>query len=188
MKIEFLENSPGILRFTISGASTDFVNMLRRTIISRVKTFAIDSVTFYINTSAMFDEYIAHRIGLIPILTPEGYDEKDEILFSLDAEGPGIIYSKDLTSSDKKVKVAIEDIPIMKLAEGQRIKLDGKAVMNNGTKSAKFQPGLVTYEKKSNENFEFYIETFGQMPAKEILNKALEMIESDLKTTEKALK
>ncbi|MGC8699562.1 MAG: DNA-directed RNA polymerase subunit D [Candidatus Micrarchaeia archaeon] len=188
MKIEFLENSPEAIRFSINDVSTDFVNALRRTIISRVKTFAIDTVTFYINTSAMFDEYIAHRIGLVPILTPEGYDEKDEILFTLDMEGPCTVYSKDLVSSDKKVKVAIEDIPLIKLAEGQRIKLEGKAIMGNGAKSAKFQPGLATYEKKGEGKFEFYIETFGQMPSREILNKALEIIEDDLKDAEKGLK
>ncbi|MFP3278803.1 MAG: DNA-directed RNA polymerase subunit D [Candidatus Micrarchaeota archaeon] len=189
MKVEFIENTPTALRFNISGVDVDFVNTLRRIIISRVKTFAIDKVTFYINTSSMFDEYIAHRIGLIPLITPtEGYDERDEILFNLDMEGPGTVYSKDLISTDKNVKVAFDDIPIIKLAEGQRIKLDGKAVMGNGSKSAKFQPGLATYEKKDEQNYEFYIETFGQMSAREILNKALEIIEEDLKATEKELK
>lgn len=189
MKVEFIEDSPTAVRFIVSGVSTEFVNALRRVIISRVKTFAIDSVTFYMNTSAMFDEYIAHRIGLIPLTTPsKGYDEKDEILFNLDAEGPATVYSKDLISSDKNVKVAFDDIPIIKLAEGQRIKLDGKAVMGNGAKSAKFQPGLATYEKKDDSTFEFYIETFGQMPAREILNKALDIIDDELKATEKELK
>jgi len=189
MKVEFIENTPTAIRFNISGVEVDLVNALRRIIISRVKTFAIDKVTFYINTSAMFDEYIAHRIGLIPLITPsEGYDEKDEILFNLDMEGPGTVYSKDLISSDKNVKVAFDDIPIIKLAEGQRLKLDGKAIMGSGSKSAKFQPGLATYEKKGEQNYEFYIETFGQMSAREILNKALEIIEEDLKATEKELK
>jgi DNA-directed RNA polymerase subunit D len=189
MKVEFIENSPTAIRFNITDTTTEFVNALRRIIISRVKTFAIDTVTFYINTSAMFDEYIAHRIGLVPLITPStGYDEKDEILFSLDMEGPGTIYSKDLKSSDKNVKVAVEEIPIMKLAEGQRIKLEGKAVMGNGAKSAKFQPGLATYEKKGEGAYEFYIESFGQMSARDILNKALEIIDDDLKATEKELK
>ncbi|MGB9732485.1 MAG: DNA-directed RNA polymerase subunit D [Candidatus Micrarchaeia archaeon] len=189
MKVEFIENTPAAIRFSISQTNAEFVNALRRIIISRVKTFAIDTVTFYINTSAMFDEYIAHRIGLIPLVTPkEGYDEKDEILFTLDMEGPCTVYSSDLKSNDKEVKVAIDDIPIIKLAEGQRIKLEGKAVMNNGAKSAKFQPGLATYEKKGEGVYEFYIETFGQMSSREILNKALEIIEDDLKAMEKELK
>ena len=59
MKVEFIENSPTAIRFNITDTTTEFVNALRRVIISRVKTFAIDTVTFYINTSAMFDEALA---------------------------------------------------------------------------------------------------------------------------------
>jgi len=188
MKVSIIESSPLAMRFKVSGASVELVNALRRIMISRVKSFAIDSITFYINTSVMFDEYIAHRIGLVPIITPEDYDEGDEVLFKLEAEGPGTVYSKDLISSDKKVKVAIDDIPIMKLGEGQKIKLEGKAVIGNAAKSAKFQPGLVTYDIISDGEFEFYIETFGQMPAKDILERALDILDEELKTTQKDLK
>ncbi|MGC8710284.1 MAG: DNA-directed RNA polymerase subunit D [Candidatus Micrarchaeia archaeon] len=188
MKVSIIESSPAAVRFKISDTSVEFVNALRRTIISSVKCFAIDKITFYINTSAMFDEYIAHRIGLIPIITPEDYDEGDEVLFSLDMDGPGMIYSKDIVSSDKKVKVAIEDIPIMKLGEGQRIKLEGKAIIGNASKSAKFQPGLATYEIISDNEFEFYIETFGQMPARDMLDRALDILDEELKATQKELK
>ena len=189
MKIEFIENTPFAVRFKVSGISTSLANALRRVAIGSVPTFAIDTVTFYENTSAMFDEYIAHRIGLVPIITPsKGYDEKDEIMFSLEAEGPVTAYSADLKSSDKNVKVANEKIPIMKLAEGQRLKLEGKAIMGTGSKHAKFQPGLVTYKQLSDTDFEFYVETFGQMPAIEIVNKAIAILEKQLKDTKDALK
>ncbi|MGC8676401.1 MAG: DNA-directed RNA polymerase subunit D [Candidatus Micrarchaeia archaeon] len=189
MKISFIENSPFAVRFTASGIDTATANALRRIATGSVPTFAIDTVTFYENTSAMFDEYIAHRIGLIPIITPgKGYDEKDEIMFSLEAEGPITAYSGDLKSSDKNVKVANEKIPIMKLAEGQRLKLEGKAVMGVGSRHAKFQPGLATYKLLDNGDFEFYVEAFGQMPAMEIVNKALAVLEKQLKELQSTLK
>ncbi|MEM3781786.1 MAG: DNA-directed RNA polymerase subunit D [Candidatus Micrarchaeaceae archaeon] len=189
MKISFIEDTPFAARFTVSGIGFAEANVLRRIATGSVPVFAIDTVTFYENTSAMFDEYIAHRIGLIPITTPsKGYDEKDAIMFSLEAEGPKTAYSGDLKSSDKEVKVANEKIPIIKLAEGQRLRLEGKAVMGIGAKHAKFQPGMATYKQLDNGDFEFYVETFGQMPAIEIVHKAVETIEKQLKEVQNALK
>ena len=85
----------------------------------------------------MFDEYIAHRIGLVPILTPKGYGETDAIVLSLEIEGPVTVYSKDLKASDKEVTVANENIPLIKLAEGQSIRADCKAVIGNGQQRAR---------------------------------------------------
>jgi len=188
MKLSFMEDTPFAIKFKIEGIDYNVANAIRRVAIDSVKTFAIDRVTFYENTSAMFDEYIAHRIGLVPLATPlKGYDEKDEILFKLEEEGPKTVYSKSLESTDKSVKVANENIPIIKLGEGQRLRIEGKAVMGDARKSAKFQPGLVTY-KPVEGGFEFYIETFGQMTAKDILDKALQLMDDELKEIAKSVK
>ena len=189
MKINVTENTPLYIRFKISGANYNLANAIRRLAINTVKCFAIDKVTFYENSSPMFDEYIAHRIGLVPLISPaKGYDDQDQISFSLSGEGPGTIYSKDLKSSDKGVKVANEKIPIIKLAEGQSIKLDAKAVLGSGQRSAKFQPCLATYKALSDAEFEFYIETFGQMPPAEILSRTLSIITANVKEVEKQIK
>lgn len=188
MKVSIIENSPKVMRVDISGISYGFANAIRRVAIGGVGCFAVDTVTFYENTSAMFDEYVAHRIGLVPILTPKDYDEKDEIVFSLEAEGPATVYSKEMKSSDKNVKAANFDIPIIKLAEGQKIRVDGKAVLGTGKRSAKFQPGIVSYKTKNGTDYEFYFESFGQMPANEIMRRALDIISSGLKDVHKELK
>ena len=188
MKIEILEDNSKAFRFKLSGASNNYANALRRMATTHVKTFAMDKITFYENSSAMFDEYIAHRIGLIPILTPDGYSDKEEILFTLDATGPKTVYSRDFVVSDKEVKVANENIPVMKLANEQRLRLDGKAVLKDGTSHAKFQPGLITFEQTGEDEFEFYVETFGQMPPKQIINKAIESIKEEMKELEKEVK
>jgi DNA-directed RNA polymerase subunit D len=189
MKISVIESTPSSLRFKLSGADSNMANALRRIVINTVQSFAIDKVTFYENSSPMFDEYIAHRIGLVPLVTPtKGYDEKDEIAFSLSAEGPTTVYSKELKSSDKSVKVANEKIPLIKLGEGQTLRLDAKAVMGAGNRSSKFQPGLITFKELSDTDFEFYIETFGQMPPTEILARALSIISDNVKEIHKELK
>ncbi|MCL5675140.1 MAG: DNA-directed RNA polymerase subunit D [Candidatus Marsarchaeota archaeon] len=189
MKFTVLEDTPLTYRFKISDTSYNFANALRRVAISSVGCLAIDKVTFYENTSSIFDEYIAHRIGLVPILTPSNYDEKDEVIFSLSAEGPVTVYSKDLKSADKSAKVANENIPIMKLAEGQSLRLEGKAILGVGSKSSKFQPGIISYKSMDNESeFEFFVESYGQMPAHEIIKRALNIISSSVKEVHKELK
>lgn len=188
MKLTVIENNENAIRFTLDGTNFSFANALRRQMINNVGCLAIDSVTFYDNSSAMFDEYIAHRVGLVPIKTPHDYDEKDEVVFSLSAEGPGIVYSKELVSTSKGVHVANDKIPIIKLADGQKLKIDGKAVFKNAAKSSKFQPALVTYKAVGDNKFEFYVETFGQMPPLEILKKALNIISTSLKEVNKEIK
>ncbi len=181
MKIDILEDKGNVFRFSLKDSTNMYANAIRRIATIGVPTFAIDTVTFYENTSSIFDEYIAHRIGLIPIVTPQkGYSEKDEVLFTLEATGPKTIYSKDLESADKEVKVANENIPIIKLADEQRIRIEGKARMGTGIDHAKFQPGLITYDEQSEGVFEFYVEAFGQRPPKQIINKAFEVIEEQL--------
>jgi DNA-directed RNA polymerase subunit D len=187
MKLDSIESTETTFSFDLKDASPALANAIRRAAINSVSTFAIDKTTVYENTTAMFDEYIAHRIGLVPIRTPsKGYTDKDEIIFSLDANGPKTVYSKELESKDKDVKVANENIPIIKLAEGQKLRMDGKAVMSTAMRHSKFQPGIVTYDLEKS-TYKFYVESFGQMPPKEIINKAFEAIKTELKEIGKEL-
>ena len=189
MKIEKFDADGDRATFTLTGARSGIANAMRRAISSSIQCFAIDRITFYENTSAMFDEYMAHRIGLVPITTPSsGYNEKDEILFTLEATGPATVYSKSLESADKEVQVANEKIPIIKLGPEQKIRMECKAVLGTGQKHSKFQPGFVTYEESGDDNFSFYIESFGQMSPAEMVNKGVAAIREELKEVEKNAK
>ncbi|MCL4381914.1 DNA-directed RNA polymerase subunit D [Candidatus Marsarchaeota archaeon] len=189
MKVEVKEDSEKVYKFILEEVDSSFVNALRRAAINRVETFAMDKVMFYENTSVMFDEYIAHRIGLIPITTPsKGYNKNDEILFTLEVEGPCVVYSKDFKSSDKEVKIANPNIPIIKLTEEQRLRLEAKAIIGNSAMHAKFQPGFVTFNQTDEDKFEFYVEPFGQMPPKTIVLKAIDAIKNEIKELEKEAK
>ncbi|MCL5430577.1 MAG: DNA-directed RNA polymerase subunit D [Candidatus Marsarchaeota archaeon] len=184
MKLEVIEDNGKIFRFNLKGVSPAYANALRRAAMVFVKTFAIDKITVYENTSAIFDEYIAHRIGLIPITTPpKGFKDDDVILFTLDVTGPKTVYSGELESKEREIKAANERIPIIKLAAEQHLRLEGKAVMGNAKTHAKFQPALISYNQdpKEKDSYEFIVESFGQMPAREIINKAFEVIKEELK-------
>lgn len=181
MNIENLEESGNTMKFTLNGARSGQANFIRRMATGYVKCFAINKVTIYENTSAMFDEYIAHRIGLVPISTPDKFNDTDEILMTLDATGPKTVYSGEIESQDKYVKVANKKIPVIKLGNEQRIKMECTAGVGIGARHAKFQAGLVTYEDKGDGSFAFEIESFGQMEPKDILANALNAVKDEFK-------
>mmetsp|Transcript_12943 Transcript_12943/g.32655 ORF Transcript_12943/g.32655 Transcript_12943/m.32655 type:complete len:325 (+) Transcript_12943:132-1106(+) len=66
-KIKILHMAPHEMRFILSETDTSVANTLRRIMIAEVPTLAIDLVEFHENSSVLNDEYIAHRLGLIPI-------------------------------------------------------------------------------------------------------------------------
>mmetsp|Transcript_12910 Transcript_12910/g.24639 ORF Transcript_12910/g.24639 Transcript_12910/m.24639 type:complete len:324 (+) Transcript_12910:341-1312(+) len=72
-KIEILSIAPHHISFILSETDTSMANTIRRIMIAEVPTLAIDLVEYSENSSVLNDEYIAHRLGLIPVrYTPEG--------------------------------------------------------------------------------------------------------------------
>ncbi len=153
MDIAFSRLDDTTARFTLSGTSQPFTNALRRSMIGEVPTLAIDEVRIYDNTSALFDEMLAHRLGLIPIRTDlDCYVPQDRcscegagcdrcsVMYTLSVEGPGIVYSRDLIPQDPRAAPAVEGIPIVKLAKDQKVVLEARAILNKGRVHAKWQP------------------------------------------------
>ncbi len=137
----------------IEGANHALLNAIRRALLADVPKMAIEDVTIYDNTSALFDEIVSHRLGLVPIPTdlaafaPRAQCTCDgegcancTILYTLSKEGPTMVTSGDLTPADPRFRVKEDGIPIVKLLEGQRIMLEAAAVMNTGTTHAKYAP------------------------------------------------
>jgi DNA-directed RNA polymerase II subunit RPB3 len=57
--------------FILEGIELGLANSLRRTMIADLTTIAIHSVEFEENTSVLPDEMIAHRLGLIPLISED---------------------------------------------------------------------------------------------------------------------
>ena len=155
MDLVFSRLDDSVARFTISGATPAFANALRRSMIGEAPTLAIEDVRIYDNTSVLFDEILAHRLGLIPIKTDlSQFVPRSKctcggagcpqctVTFTLSVEGPGMVTSGDLISMDPRTVPVHNNIPIVKLWEGQKIVLEATAELNTGLEHAKWQPTL----------------------------------------------
>ncbi|MDY0387061.1 MAG: DNA-directed RNA polymerase subunit D [Methanolobus sp.] len=154
MEVDILELSERSAKFILSNTSAAFANGIRRASLSDVPTLAIDDVNIYNNTSVLFDEQLALRLALIPLTTDIGEFVPVEecscgsecpackVSLTLSAEGPKMVYSSDLVSSDETVQAADLKIPIIDLKEGQKVVLEAIAHMGYGYDHAKWQAGV----------------------------------------------
>lgn len=76
------KHSDNFIRFRLSNVSLAYANTLRRTIIAEVPTMAIEFVKIHENTSPLHDEFLAHRLGLLPLVsnTVESFNYYKECL------------------------------------------------------------------------------------------------------------
>ncbi len=159
MKVKTLSKDKNSVRFLLSDTTPAFANALRRVMVSEVPTLAIEDVEMHQNTSGLFDEVIAHRLGLIPLkFNPKTMNIREEctckgkgcgkcqVVLVLKKKGPGVIKAGDMKSSDPKVKPVDPEIPIVELIEGQELKFEATAVLGKGQDHAKWQAANVGYK------------------------------------------
>jgi len=180
MKIDIKELKSKKAVIKIENTRPYFVNSLRRIMLSELPKLAVDDVVIYDNTSALFDEIISHRLGLIPIPTDLSLlTFKDKcvckgkgcpnctVRYTLSKEGEGMIYSGDLQPAEKSWAITEPNIPIVELFGEQRLILEVEAVLGLGKNHAKWQavqsPGyrmepLIEFDKKRLDDVKVFIE------------------------------
>ena len=152
MKVEVKELKPKKAVIKIEDIRPYFVNSLRRIMLSELPKLAVDDVVIYDNTSALFDEIIAHRLGLVPIPTDLSLlSFRDEcvckgkgcpnctVRYTLSKEGEGTVLSGDLQPAEKSWAITEDKIPIVELYGDQRLILEVEAVLGRGRDHAKWQ-------------------------------------------------
>ncbi len=156
MKIEFSSLEDNSTSFVLSESHIAYANALRRAMQSEVMTFAVEDLKIYDNTSALFDEMLAHRIGLIPLTTDlKSYTPREAcscegkgcsqctVTLTMSVEGPRMVLSSDLISQDPAVHPAADNIPIVKLEKNQKVVIEVYAILNRGFEHSKWQPVTV---------------------------------------------
>ncbi|VVB89622.1 DNA-directed RNA polymerase subunit D [uncultured archaeon] len=157
MDIDILELSERKARFVLSGVSVSFANALRRAILAEVPVMAIDEINIYDNTSVLFDEQLGLRMGLIPLkaetknfnlpeeCTCEGKGcPTCQVSMTLSAEGPKVVYSGDIVSSDPTVRPADATIPIVELKDKHKVVMEAIAKLGTYRKHSKWQAGIAS--------------------------------------------
>ncbi len=163
MEIQIVEMAERKCKFILKNSSPAMANALRRTMLTDIPKMAIDKVEFHLgpidvdgrefeSMTPLFDEIIAHRLGMVPVPTTDAFNFKDEcvcggegcpsceIMYSLNKHGPCTVLSGDLQPlGSQDLKVKDEDIPIVDLADGQSILIYAHAVMGTARKHVKWQ-------------------------------------------------
>ena len=180
MKVDVKELKPKKAVIKIDEIEPYFVNSLRRVMISNLPKLAVDNVVIYDNTSALFDEIIAHRLGLIPIPTDLSLlNFRDEctckgkgcpsctVRYTLSKEGEGTVLSGDLQPAEKSWAITEAKIPIVELYGDQRLILEVEAILGRSKNHAKWipvqSPGYrmdttIEFDKKRTDDVKKFVE------------------------------
>jgi DNA-directed RNA polymerase subunit D len=167
--VKVIKDKDNTAQILVKGTSTAMMNAIRRTVMSEVPTLAVEELAIYENNGVLFDEFLGHRLGLIPISTdPKTYKLGDKVKVTLDVSGPGTVYSKELKIADSGLKVLDENIPITKLKADQKIRIEAEAIAGQGKDHVKFQPAIIGFrplplftigEKVENEKAQKIVES-----------------------------
>jgi DNA-directed RNA polymerase subunit D len=165
LQLEFLELTDTKAVFVMSGTSPYLANSLRRVLVAEIPKMAIEDVEFHLgpirdasgkefeSIFPVFDEMVAHRLGLLPIPTDlDLFQYRDKckcngegcpscrIMYKLNKMGPCTVYSGDLEPlEDPKLAIKDDLIPIVKLTDGQAPLIYATAYLGNGSMHAKWQ-------------------------------------------------
>ncbi len=163
-RVEVVELAGQRISLLLEGYDTAFANALRRLALSDVPSMAVDFAYFYDNNTSVYDEIIAHRLGLIVLKSDEALSKYKPPEECREAEPPNpdcfveiflekevsedaatgyYIKAKDLALSDELVKPVYPETPITYLAPGQRIHLVAYARLGRGREHTKWSPATV---------------------------------------------
>jgi len=185
--IQVLTSDDKKISVRLKGISSHYANALRRICLNGIPVFAIDAVDIIENTSVLPDEGIAHTLGLIPLKTElEGTDESNSrimlVLESEATENTRVVTSAELESNDQIVKPISNQIPIIHLAPGQRIKLEAYARLGRGTEHSKWNSANISVLTNTDKDDEYVltVETAGSLEPKQIVIAGIEELSKRL--------
>ena len=157
MDLKVIKQTENEIIGIVDKTSPALMNALRRAASFEVPVLAIEEVDFRQNSSALWDEMVALRLGLVPLVSdlkgytpvdnydPENFSAKNSVKGTLKAKGPVTVYAGDIKFKDPSVKAVYPNIPIVELLENQEVELEVVAIMGKGIEHSKWSPGHLFY-------------------------------------------
>jgi DNA-directed RNA polymerase II subunit RPB3 len=181
--------------FELQNVDLAFANSLRRVVLAEIPTMAIDLVQVEANTSVLADEFISHRLGLIPLNSKniddvaytrdcdcEDYCELCSVTLTLHARCTGDeimkVYARDLVVDASRANQYVGNpvitdpeglgTVICKLRKGQELRLRCIAKKGIAKEHAKWAPtSAVGFEYDPHNKLRHTDLWFEQDPIKE---------------------
>ena len=121
--ISNVEITDDSIKFTLTKTDASMANALRRVMMAEVPTMAIDKVEFLQNTTVLHDDFLAHRLGLVPLTSHKAgfdVDNSDENIrdfqFNRDCSCNGYcpncttIFELNVKCEEEEYKVTTKDL------------------------------------------------------------------------------
>ena len=197
--LEIISKDSKKMSVKLKGVPLQYANALRRICLNGIPVFAIDTVDIIENSSVLPDEGLAHRLGLIPLKTdlsrfnePSKCDCHSEtgcsnckvmlVLESGDSDVTRTIFTSDLSSEDDSVKPTADNIPIVQLAPGQKIKLECYARLGRGTEHAKWNSANISTLTDTDKEGEstLTVESTGALEPEQIILAGVDEVNNKL--------
>lgn len=162
VEIEVIRSDSSTLALRFRGAPQHVLNAIRRAVMEEVPTMAIDTIIFVDNNSVLHDEALAHRLAMVPFTSSEAvkkYKSPEECADRLEEEGCStrvfldvsndedrelVVTSGHMRVEDPDVRPVYSNIPIVVLAKGQKVVLEGILRLGRGKEHIKWSPVSVS--------------------------------------------
>ncbi|MBT7102126.1 DNA-directed RNA polymerase subunit D [archaeon] len=174
----------------ISDMNVSLANAIRRSV-GEIPILAVVEADIYKNDSALYDEVIAHRLGLVS-LKNQKLKGDNSVEMKLKVKGKDDI--TEVLAGELGDDVVYPETPIVLLGKDQVVEVVARAKMGKGNDHAKFMPGLVYYKhlakikisgdgEKQTELAEIYPDAFEMFGEKLKVKSAAacDLDESDMK-------
>jgi DNA-directed RNA polymerase, alpha subunit/40 kD subunit len=163
--VEVRELKGNRIELIVKGFSVAYVNAIRRLVLSEVPTMAVDFAYFYENSTDVYDEMIAHRLGLLVLKSDEALSKYAPPEACADSRPPNpkcfveifldvgleesastgfYVKASEFRVSDSDVLPVYPDTPITYIAPGQRLHVVAYARLGRGKEHAKWSPASLS--------------------------------------------